>query len=542
MNILKKLNKAEDIYNFSFYGLNDYATNFDVQEIIDNVDQIKDYYNHKSKEISNRDDFIDYLYLNKFNQFNDLEKYIDEKYKQKYSDIIKFLKTEFDQYDSQNLIQYIKSEGISLLNEDKYYLNINIFEISFKYHNALKEIIEFIIKNKFYMILHNFNEIKNVILKYEDLSLEILKVSNFEYAKWSALKDYFKILKFFINKKKYNNEIDENIKVIVSYGNKVYEEINEDNYLQYNLIYNEIVNFLREINHKSYIPFEQKLKKINKVKDDYIKKHGHEFSIELPIQKLLEYFKNDKISIFNKMIMLTHTKNDNSPQLISYFTYIANMKSQSLTDILCSTTTPHDDYFTISKQHTLNLFDYTYLSCLQYYICKDRINQFISYLGNSIKEICYSFKLDYEELELETDFNILLNMFMELFRVIQSENDFLMYGMYYSISMFEMALIEKILRNLYISISEESFINSKWASLGTLLSADNKEMSNLLGSDNVKYYSYYLIKYKNQIGFNYRNKFAHYKDMQVKDMNFGTLLKISQIMLCIINELNLNKE
>ena len=54
---------------------------------------------------------------------------------------------------------------------------------------------------------------------------------------------------------------------------------------------------------------------------------------------------------------------------------------------------------------------------------------------------------------------------------------------------------------------------------------------------NVKIMSYYLLQNENNIGHNYRNNFAHYKNIKTKDMNLGKVLKITQIFLCIINEL-----
>ena len=149
------------------------------------------------------------------------------------------------------------------------------------------------------------------------------------------------------------------------------------------------------------------------------------------------------------------------------------------------------------------------------------------------------YKLDFKELELDIDFNIVLNMLNHLFYAFETKNDYLIKGLCFSVSMFEMALIEKILRNLFIVVNKETYIKNDWSSLGNLLNEKNQTMVELLGIDNVKVLSYFLIKCNN-IGFNYRNNFAHYKDIKSEDFNYSTILKINQILICIINQLSLN--
>ena len=130
-------------------------------------------------------------------------------------------------------------------------------------------------------------------------------------------------------------------------------------------------------------------------------------------------------------------------------------------------------------------------------------------------------------------------MLNHLFYAFETKNDYLIKGLCFSVSMFEMALIEKILRNIFIVVNKDTYIKNDWSSLGNLLNDKNQTMVELLGIDNVKILSYFLIKCNN-IGFNYRNNFAHYKNIKSEDFNYGTILKINQILICIINQLSLN--
>lgn len=539
MNILSKVNKNQEIYHFKFYGLGDYATNYDIQELLSNKDTIYEYYQAKDGSIKNLDDFVDFLFLRKYSSFSQIEDIISQEYKKEFEDIIAFITENLKKYKSNYVITFLQDKAIDLINESKYNIISNVFDLAFEYHSACQDILMYIAQNKLYLIINNFEDIKKIVLKYPNICLEILSEKHFDEIKNYMLKGYFKVLKYFINKKLYLTEIDKILKFISKYAEDIFNKINKDNALQFEIIYKEILEFLKDIKYNDYIKMEKNLPKLEEFMQEYLNTHGHEFSYEIPLQKLLEPFKKDNISLQEKVLALTHLRNKEGT-LESYYTTVAKITHKSITEQLCSTSTPFDDYLTITKQQTLDLYDYTYLTCLQYFINKNRIKDFISILSALTKSVCVYYKLDFEELEFEIDYNILLNMYMELFSSYEVKNDFLVKGLSYSISMYIMALIEKLLRNLYIEKNIEIYVKNDWSSLGNLLNENNKTIVDLIGIDNVKIISYYLIKYNGKFGFNYRNNFAHYKNISTKDMNHHTVLKTTQILLCIVNELTLN--
>lgn len=46
MNIIDIIKEKQSIYNFTFYGVGDYATGFDVEELINNYVKIKEYFDN----------------------------------------------------------------------------------------------------------------------------------------------------------------------------------------------------------------------------------------------------------------------------------------------------------------------------------------------------------------------------------------------------------------------------------------------------------------------------------------------------------------
>ena len=207
---------------------------------------------------------------------------------------------------------------------------------------------------------------------------------------------------------------------------------------------------------------------------------------------------------------------------------------------MCSSDNPHDDYFTLTKQQILNISDNIYLNILHYYVNPSKIQEFISMVATKVKKICEYFKMDYTELEFESDFNILLNLYISLFNADKKQNEHLSNGLNYSIIMFECALIEKLLRSLYKNQNQELYIKLDWCSLGNLLNPEDKTMLTFFSYDEIKIFRYYLVDgYNGKVGYNYRNNFAHYKNIKIQDMHFGISLKIMHILLTIINDIAL---
>ena len=538
MNILEKLNKNKEIYRFGFSGSDDFSTDFGLSELFDNIDDIENYFKSKDGTIINKDDFIDYLYLKKFNMFSEAKDRILDQYKEKFNTCISLINQFYLKYNNKSsLIKYLQKDAINILETEKHNIRIEVFDLCFRYHTACQEVIRYIAKSKTYLIINNFDTVKDIILKYDDVCKELLDKNHFHEFKQFMLKNYFPMVKFFIDKQKHKQLTDEIIDEIINYSSEIFNSINDDNYLHYDILYSDICHFLKSIKRSEYVSLEENLSRFDDIKNSYFLKHGQEISFQIPIEELLSPFKNDKNSLQLKFHQLTHMYNKETRNVESIFTNIAHERKPRLIDAICATSMPIDDYFTISLQDDLRMMDCCYITCLQYFMCKERIGDLIAIMAAITQKICEYYKLDFKELELETDFNILLNMFNNLFYT--NNNEFLVKGLCFSISMFEMALIEKVLRNIYIVLNDENYIKNDWASLGHLLNVDNQTMVNLLGLDNVKILSYYLIKCKD-IGFNYRNNFAHYKNIKSDDFNYATTLKITQILICIINQLSLN--
>lgn len=203
MNILEKLNKNKDIYRFGFCGSDDFSTGFGLSELFDNIDDIENYFKSKDGTIINKDDFIDYLYLKKFNMFSEAKDRILDQYKEKFNTCISLINQFYSKYNNKSsLIKYLQKDAINILETEKHNIRIEVFDLCFRYHTACQEVIRYIAKSKTYLIINNFDNIKNIVLKYDDVCKELLDKNHFHEFKQFMLKNYFPMVKFFIDKKK----------------------------------------------------------------------------------------------------------------------------------------------------------------------------------------------------------------------------------------------------------------------------------------------------------------------------------------------------
>ena len=166
-------------------------------------------------------------------------------------------------------------------------------------------------------------------------------------------------------------------------------------------------------------------------------------------------------------------------------------KTTGLVDAICSSSTPHDDYFTVSKQDNMNMYIWLIRNILNSQLTKDKLERLISWVASMTKYDCDNLGIDYEETEFESDFNVLANMFMAINIAFDEKNIFLQTGLNYGLTMYLFGLTEKILRLYYRSQKKDVYFKEDWFSLGHLLDVNDAVIIKLLGKDQVKVLAYF---------------------------------------------------
>lgn len=541
MNIIEKLGLKFKIFQFKYFGIKDWATQYDIKLLIDNETDIKDYYKVHIDKIQTIDDYIDCLFIKKYSNFDELKEYINDDIKDKFNEMINFINDCNNSIKPAYYITFLNNHYEEIFNNENFSLKEETFNIIFQYPSVLNKPIEYCIKNLFYMVLDHLETIQNIITNNDSYIALILDKNNFDAIKNFRLNKYFELVKILKIKKISADKIDTALNHIINYGREVNVLINEDNAIQYDHIIKTITEFLKEIKSKFADEFIKYCETLDSMMNLYLKKHGHSFSYEIPVKELTKPLEDEKIPWNNKLLLLTHIKKNK--KMKSYHEAIMQDKKQSLVDQVCSSSTPHDDYFTITKQQNLNLYDQTFLTLLQYYVCKDRITEFISMICSLLMYICDKSNINYKSNNFETDLNIILNCFVQLFRVDSEKNKYALMGSNYGLTMFIIGITEKFLREFYKAQNTSNYVDLDYCTLGDLLNEQNSIMVKFLGLDNIKVLNYYLTKgNKFEIGFNIRNNYAHYKNLKSENIHFGTTLKVLQIFLMILNILQLYYE
>lgn len=538
MNILMVIMSGEEHYNFEYYGVNDIMTMIEARFLIDKRDDIVSYFTNKTNQLKDIDDFIDYLFIRKFVQFKEVSSYIKDEFKEIFDNILLFLEKRLSSYNAKDLINYINNHIEDILVGNKYNLTKTVFEIVFKYFDGCPKAILYIMENRYYIILDNFYDIEKIINSNQEYKSRMLSDSQFDKIKSCRLKKYLNVISWYINNKKVNiEEVAPILDKVIEHGKEILKKINDDNVIQYDAVINIIYKFLVSINHKEANVFEQMIKMVEKVVDNYLEKHGNTFSYEKSVEELLKWVKEDKSSLEVKMLMITHSRIGKSKQLESFYSQYGKYNKKHIKD-MCSTNIPHDDYFTVTKQQLLESLDNMILQIVQYFISGSMLIDFFSIITARVESICNYYNINYNELEFENDFNILLNLYIALHSSNIEGNHYLSKGLNYGIALFECSLIEKLLRNIYKNMNKELYIKTDWFSLGNLLNSKDQTMLKIFNEDEIKIFRYYLVDGNNgSIGYNYRNNFAHYKNITTGNMNIRVSLNILYIFLTIINDI-----
>lgn len=358
-----------------------------------------------------------------------------------------------------------------------------------------------------------------------------LDKKHYEVFKYSRSKSYFSFIKICIDKKveitSVNNLIDE----IYEFGITLCNNCNDDNVLEFITIAQDIGEFLKEIKSPKAFDFDKRLKELNNLKDKYIIKHGIHHKQEVPIDEFVNYFNDDKIPWDVRFLSLTHQR-IGLDRWISYYSYSIKNGSESVWDKFASTTNKVDDFFTMSRQMDVSVKDQLFAMILaRVFINKEKIKTFKDQLFSLITSVYENFKVDYDVSKLNTNLETMKEMFINV--IDNVKNLELLCGLNYGLTMFLLGLIEEFLSNIFRSLNKEiKYIDDEHLTLYILL--NDKEMGKLFDEEDLKFIQYFLLG-KNGVGNGYRNKFAHFKTLDLKEINDFTVLKILHTYVYMVN-------
>lgn len=462
MNIYDILKDKGTECSLEYFGLNDISTNYDVKCILQNKDFINDYYMEKfTGKIETFDEYIDYLVLRKINMMEELIDYLKSKEdKKNILEILEHLK--FIKINKGSVIRYINDYINDIMKENMKYSSIveATMELITKYCNGISDdVFMYLAKNHYNLLFNNYDKLQKAIESKVNVLSILLSDINIKNVLYSHdFKEVLEIIKSLKERKydKYKTIIDDSVYVIIELGEEIIKNVTIETSLHYRDIMTQIFNFLAELKHKKAIEFEEYCVKINKIEEKYVRLYGKEFKYEIPVHQIIEMLKSDKQWEL-KILYLTHIFDKKSKKINSRLD-IDEVRKPHFLDIV-SSNMKTNDFFSRSHQR--------YLDCeisvgtavvMAIFNDKDLIEEYHEWYDAILKYICK--KLDYKELDLYNDFELLYQMINNLFYCQESIGEEIESALSYGPCMYICSLTEKLLRVIYKKEKQkEEYIN-----------------------------------------------------------------------------------
>ena len=543
MNIINFLKEQKASASLTYYGKDDMATVYQIKVLVDHEQEINEYYNKKSFDINNIDDYIDFLFVDMYSKLSEIIPLVRDDIKDKVQIEVNYLNDIRKKYRDSDCNKYIKNNFGTVLNIEslkKYDLRayeiiditLNYIKDNFKVFKENKNIYEYIVENYAYKIFYNFNKYRKIFDKYPEFynilfSEEILKGQM--YTKISHLEDALKVIKI-KDIELYNDTINLILKIIK-------ERSFNTNLEKVMYTFNDIKatrKLFEKIGEKSYIEIYNEEKKQEIILDEYIHKNGHKSSFEINIKDFVSVYENKEINWEIKSLMITHGRYNK--KMVSRFESVLSKKREKNLIDLVSTNIPTNEYFTYSIQNELSIMMMFGKLMIQYMLFEDdRFEELMNYLFAGIANYTEKFNIDIPNIE--DDFNMisftLKNLVNENKR---KEKDKLIIQLWnYNAIHLIVGVFEKIIRELYYkNVQMKKYVPKEKLTLENIFKAE--ELDNMLGQANKKAFQYFLTS-DNFVGNNLRNDVCHYNNNIYEVCTLDNTLTVVYILLTLTNEL-----
>ena len=543
MNIINFLKEQKASASLIYYGKDDMATGYQIKVLVDHEQEINEYYNKKSFDINNIDDYIDFLFVDMYSKLSEIIPLLRDDIKDKVQIEVNYLNDIRKKYRDSDCNKYIKHNFDTVLNIEslkKYDLRayeivditLNYIKDNFKIFKENKNIYEYIVKNYAYKIFYHFNEYRNIFDKYPEFynilfSEEILKGQM--YTKISHLEDALKVIKS-KDIELYNNTINLILKIIK-------ERSFNTNLEKVMYTFNDIKatrKLFEKIGEKAYVEIYNEEKKQEIILDEYIHKNGHKSSFEINIKDFVSVYENKEINWEIKSLMITHGRYNK--KMVSRFESVLSKKREKNLIDLVSTNIPINAYFTYSIQNELSIMMMFGKLMIRYMLFEDdRFDDLMNYLFAGIAN--YTEKFNINISNIEDDFNMisftLKNLVNESKR---KEKDELIVQLWnYNAIHLIVGVFEKIIRELYYeNVQMKKYVPKEKLTLENIFKAE--ELDDMFGQANKKAFQYFLTS-DNFVGNNLRNDICHYNNNIYEICTLDNTLTVVYILLTLTNEL-----
>lgn len=538
-NVIERLNNHGIDFTLNYYGLNDLSTSHDIDKLINNKDtfleEIEKIENVKEFHFNN---YIDYLFLLKLKNMEEAIPYLKtEELKSVFTELINKSKSLLDGDYKGKMIKYINQNIDEIYTRKTKYFDLDdiTLEIIIKAGKGISEdVFMYLTKEQSYIILDNYDKLQRIIENNEVLFINLFNIENIKDNMHYRIDKLGDIL---CSVKKRNpvlfNKIS--VKYILNYGEEHYMQLNEKNIVMKYFIIEDIYKLCEKLKLVEANKFKKYYEKSKILLEEYLLKNGVENSVKISYKELIETYKNEEVPFYIRSLCLTHSYDLETDKFKSNFNNWFGSRDDYFDSIVRSNRTT-DNFFTSRHQWTLDIF-LEIGSRVIYDIFKDKkLSKKIFKEYQIIMDYIFE-KLKYQSEDLNEELKIIFSNADNIINMGYNKLGNNQFIELYGLSMFICSYIEKFLRQVYICIARENvYIPPNKITLGDLLNVNNKKMSDILGVAQMKNLLFILSTYGDEkLGYNYRNKLAHWSDITVEQISINLLTRLFYVLINIIN-------
>lgn len=548
-NILNCMKENGHNICMKYYGSNDLGTGHDLKHIIEGKDVLKDYYKKKKYEDEfDFNDYVDYLIMEKIINMEEMIPLImGSKNQEIMRGIIDGLKGIYNKIDFGKQIKFINTniEEIFSNIEDYYDIGKVTLEKIISFQSGIdEEVFIYLIRNHFFIVIDNYENLQKIIEKNEKIARVFFDENILRKNIIYRLEVICEIV-ISVSRRKgkgFQNLLQNAVKIILDYGEEVIDKLNENNIMRHHNIVKCIYRFTQELKLLEANKFEKYMEEADKLLGDHLNENGLTIELDSKLQDSIKELIDERIKDLKsdiswqlKLLILTHEKSIGN--MDSILNQPPKREEASILDYV-STNIDTDEYFTFSHRDRLEI-SMRLGSTILYKALRDK---------KAFDELHSSFymafnyitdELSYDREDILDDLGLLFVMLEKLF--IESENvdKYDRQSQSYGLSMFICALTEKILRITYKYIQQdEEYVSSQRGTMGSYINPNNKVMSRVLGDYQIKHLQFYFLQTDDsKIGFNYRNKLAHWNGIFNNECNEILVCRLFFLFLNVFNSI-----
>lgn len=506
----------------------------DVNEAIEHATKLMESIKKTETEIHSLENLLDFFAVKRIASFSAAINAVKEPDKQAVLTALTDLALVTPKsFATGKIIRYINNEYETLLGEktgateDVHNLFFPLVEFCIQFQTGISDPVFMHIATKHWFVyITYYDELKKKLLASRLLFEAVFSEENVKNLVRSKCGKLLEIAKTLSGHNDYYNNLNEHI---LNCTVEIMRTAGDRDVLAYGDSIRRVRRYFSEIRYdqQKMRQFEEAYNEYDRKLSDYLDKHGHLFSHQIP-GDMADKIMGSNAAWITKQLLMTHSLKED--KIVSQFTF-PDPEEPSLVDMV-SHNIDTDEYFTYSRQQKIQIAGSIGTALImQIYSNPQYKEDCMAAIAGIVSAIAA--KCGFQDDDLIADLIALDQSLQFVDAARKKDGAENCWSLVYGASMLIMACTEKILRLAY-KHEKEIVLSDEVIQIGPLLS--NETIEAVLSKDLMRGVGFYLSKY-GYIGLNYRNRLAHLSGITIDDISNTLPYTFFYLYMCVVNGL-----